>query len=136
MRSRTPCALALTRPRARLPPDRRYEIVDLAPLVLAVVWADEREHRELTSVPLIYVPALCMMRFSKAKYHLQIFASEDVFWVDSASDDADAATKLSTPDKRGIVLARTPMTIMMNPPVRRLDFRARTNSAMVLVTAT
>jgi len=116
--------------------DRRGEVVDVAALVLAVVWAYEREHRELANVGTTYNGLTCRMTFDKAKYHLQMVASEDVFWVDSAADATDADTKLNTPNQRGILLARTPMTIMMNPPVRRLDFRARNNSAFVHVTAT
>lgn len=116
--------------------DRRKEVVDIAPLILAVVWAYEREHRELPGVGTTYDGQTCKMTFDNAKYHLQMVASEDVFWVDSADDVFDAQTKLTTPNQRGIILARTPMTIMMNPPVRRLDFMARVNPAVVMVTAT
>jgi len=109
---------------------------DLVTELRTILLGNGREHRELMNVPDAYDPAKCKVTFTQPKYHVQINASHDVFWVDSAINDADAQTKLLTPNARGIVPGNKALLFAMNPPVTRLDFRASTTAAMVFMTAT
>jgi hypothetical protein len=101
--------------------------------LLALVSGGPREHRELT-VSTVYAAATNSTAFAAPKKHLRIFSEEDVFWVDSAADDADAATKLSTPGQRGFIRGGDRLEVSLAAGVTRLDFVARDTAGGVFVT--
>ena len=101
--------------------------------LLAMVSGGAREHRELT-VSTVYAAATNSASFGSPKKHLRIFAEEDVFWVDSAAGDADAATKLSTPGQRGFIRGGDRLEVSVAAGVTRLDFRARDTAGGVFIT--
>jgi len=116
--------------------DHHQEIVDLVPTILAVLVGGAREHAELASVPSAYDPAQCKVEFSEPKTHVRVHADDDVYWVDSAADDSDAGTKLTTAGQRGLILKRVPFEITMYPGITRLDFLAIAGNVAVHVTGT
>ena len=66
----------------------------------------------------------------------RVYAEDDVYWVDSAADDSDAGTKLTTAGQRGLIFKRTPFEITMYPGITRLDFLAVSGSVALTVTGT
>lgn len=101
--------------------------------LLALVSGGAREHRELT-VSTVYAAASNSAAFDSPKKHLRIFAEEDVFWVDSAADDADAAAKLVSPGQRGFIRGGDRLEVSLAAGVTRLDFLARDTAGGVFVT--
>jgi hypothetical protein len=118
---------------ARAPEDLLQLAFDRIEGLLALVSGGAREHRELT-VSTVYAAATNSATFGSPKKHLRIFAEEDVFWVDSAADDADAATKLSTAGQRGFIRGGDRLEVSVAAGVTRLDFLARDTAGGVFVT--
>jgi hypothetical protein len=117
----------------RAPEDLLPLAVDGIERLLALVSGGAREHRELT-VSTVYDAATNSTTFGSPKKHLRIFAEEDVFWVDSAADDADASSRLSTPGERGFIRGGDRLEISVAAGVTRLDFLARDTAGGVFVT--
>ena len=117
----------------RAPEDLLQLAFDRIEGLLALVSGGAREHRELT-VSTVYAAATNSTSFASPKKHLRIFAEEDVFWVDAATDDADAGTKLSTPGERGFIRGGDRLEISLAAGVTRLDFLARDTAGGVFVT--
>jgi len=117
----------------RAPEDLLQLAFDRIEGLLALVSGGARQHRELT-VSTVYAAATNSTSFGSPKKHLRIFAEEDVFWVDAATDDADAGTKLSTPGERGFIRGGDRLEISLAAGVTRLDFLARDTAGGVFVT--
>ena len=118
---------------ARAPEDLLQLAFDRIEELLALVSGGAREHRELT-VSTVYAAATNSASFGSPKKHLRIFTEEDVFWVDSAADDAAAASRLSTPGQRGFIRGGDRLEVSMAAGVMRLDFLARDTAGGVFVT--
>ena len=101
--------------------------------ILGLVSGGPREHRELT-VSTVYAAVTNSTTFSSAKKHLRIFTEEDVYWVDSAADDADATSKLGAANQRGFIRAGDRLEISLKTGVTRLDFLARDTAGGVFIT--
>jgi hypothetical protein len=93
-----------------------------------------REHRELT-VSTTYDAAANKAAFTTGKKHLRVFSLEDVYWVDSAASDADAAAKLAAANQRGFIRSGDRLELSLRLPITRLDFLARRVSGLVYITA-
>ncbi len=102
-------------------------------LLLALVSGCAREHHELT-VSTVYAATTNKAAFASPKKHLRIFTEEDVFWIDSAADDADAAAKLSTAGQRGFIRGGDRLEVSVTVGVTRLDFLARDTAGGVFIT--
>lgn len=117
----------------RAPEDLLQLAFDRIEGLLALVSGGPREHRELT-VSTVYAAATNSAAFSSPKKHLRVFSEEDVFWIDSAADDADAATKLATAGERGFIRGGDRLEVSLAAGVTRLDFLARDTAGGVFVT--
>lgn len=93
-----------------------------------------REHRELT-VSTTYDAAANKATFTTGKKHLRVFSLEDVYWIDSAASDADAASKLAAANERGFIRSGDRLELSLRSPIARLDFLARRVSGLVYITA-
>ncbi len=117
----------------RAPEDLLQLAFDRIERLLALVSGGPREHRELT-VSTVYAAATNSAAFSSPKKHVRVFSEEDVFWIDSAADDADAATKLSTVGQRGFIRGGDRIEVSLAAGVTRLDFLARDTAGGVFIT--
>ena len=102
--------------------------------LIALFGGGGRQHRELTSVSTSYNVATNSMSFSTLMKHISIYSNESIFWVDSASSDTDAGTKLTTPDQRGFVEKGGRRTFHLVTGITRMDFLAAQNATAVYVT--
>lgn len=102
--------------------------------MIALLGGGAREHRELT-VSTTYDPASNRATLTTGKKHLRVFSLEDVYWVDSAASDADAAGKLAAANQRGFIRSGDRLELSLRSPLTRLDFLARRVSGLVYVTA-
>ncbi len=102
--------------------------------MIALLGGGPREHRELT-VSTTYAAASNSATFTTGKKHLRVFSLEDVYWVDSAASDADAASKLATANERGFIRSGDRLELSLRSPITRLDFLARRVSGLVYITA-
>jgi hypothetical protein len=113
--------------------DAVQRLLQTATAIRGLVSGGAREHRELV-VSTVYAAATNSAALDSPKRHLRIFAEEDVFWVDSAADDVDAATKLSTAGQRGFIRGGDRLEVSLAAGVTRLDFLARDTAGGVFVT--
>lgn len=113
--------------------DAVQRLLQTATGIRGLVSGGTREHRELT-ISTVYAAATNSAAFDSPKKHLRIFAEEDVFWVDSAADDADAAAKLVSPGQRGFIRGGDRLEVSLAAGVMRLDFLARDTAGGVFVT--
>ena len=102
--------------------------------VISLLAGGAREHREQAAVSTSYVASSNSISFSTARKHLRIYCEEDMYWVDSAIDDTDAATKLVTADQRGFVKAGDKLELSIASGITRLDFLAVNTAGAVYVT--
>ena len=93
-----------------------------------------RVHRERAGVATTYAPATNSLSFSGAVRHVRVYAQENIYWVDSAADDTDAESRLSTADQRGFLKAGSVLEMHLVDGITRLDFLAKTTSGAVYVT--
>jgi len=98
-----------------------------------MVSGGSREHKELTAYT-VYDPLTNSTVFNSPQKHLRIFTEEDVFWVDSAADDTDASTRLSTPGQRGFIRGGDRLEVSVSEGITRLDFLARDTAGGVFIT--
>ncbi len=117
----------------RAPEDLLQLAFDRIEGLLALVSGGAREHRELT-VSTVYAAATNSAAFSTPQKHLRVFSEEDVFWIDSAADDTDAATKLATAGERGFIRGGDRLEVSVAVGVTRLDFLARDTAGGVFIT--
>jgi hypothetical protein len=102
--------------------------------MIGLLGGGAREHRELT-VSTTYDAAANKAAFTTGKKHFRVFSLEDVYWVDSAASDADAAAKLAAANQRGFIRSGDRLELSLRSPVTRLDFLARRVSGLVYITA-
>jgi hypothetical protein len=102
--------------------------------MIGLLGGGAREHRELT-VSTTYDAAANKAAFTTGKKHLRVFSLEDVYWVDSAASDADAAAKLAAANQRGFIRSGDRLELSLRLPITRLDFLARRVSGLVYITA-
>jgi hypothetical protein len=57
-----------------------------------------------------------------------------MYWVDSAADDTDAGTKLTTADQRGFIKRGDKLEVSLSQGITRLDFLAADTAGAVFVT--
>ncbi len=93
-----------------------------------------REHEEQLTVPPAYTPANNKIEFSSSKRFIRIVSSEDMFWVDSATDDTDAESKLTSAGSRGVIPSKQIYDLALAEGITRLDFLAIGSSGSVFVT--
>ena len=101
--------------------------------LLTLVAGGARTHGELT-VSTVYDAATNRFTFPTPQRHWRVVAEEDVFWVDSATDDADAQTRLTTPGQRGFLREGDRLEITLATGITRLDFLARDTAGAVFLT--
>lgn len=94
----------------------------------------DREHRELAGVSTVYDPGLNSITFSSPRKHFRVFVEEDMYWVDSAADDTDAETKLTTAGSRGFITRGDRFESSLQIGITRLDFLARDTAGPVFIT--
>jgi hypothetical protein len=102
--------------------------------MIGLLGGGAREHRELT-VSTTYDAAANRATFTIGKKHLRVFSLEDVYWVDSAASDTDAAAKLAAANQRGFIRSGDRLELSLRSPITRLDFLARRVSGLVYITA-
>jgi len=102
--------------------------------MIALFGGGARLHRELTAVSTSYSAATNSMSFSSAVKHISIYSLESIYWADSATDNADAGTKLTTPNQRGYVEKGGRRTMHFVNGITRMDFLAAQNATAVYVT--
>lgn len=93
-----------------------------------------REHREQAAVSTIYSAATNSISFGAPKRHVRIYCTQDMYWVDSATSDLDAETKLTSADQRGYIKQGDRLEISLATGITRLDFLAVNTAGAVYVT--
>jgi hypothetical protein len=93
-----------------------------------------REHREQASVSTSYAALTNSMSFGAPKRHVRIYCEEDMYWVDSAVDDADAAARLTSANQRGFIKRGDKLELSFLVGITRLDFLAVDTAGAVYVT--
>jgi hypothetical protein len=101
---------------------------------LRLIHGGAREHEEQLAVATNYAAGTNKVEFSSPKRFVRIVTSVDMFWVDSAADDTDAGTKLTTAGSRGVVPAMRPYDLALSEGITRLDFLAISTAGSVFVT--
>lgn len=102
--------------------------------IISYLAGGEREHREQLSVKTTYIPASNSISFSTPKRHIYIYCKEAVYWVDSATNDADAQSKLTTPNQRGFINVNSTIKFTFVNGITRLDFLGVLAAGPVYVT--
>ena len=103
-------------------------------LRVRTVHGGAREHEEQLAVATTYAAGTNKIEFSSPKRFIRVVPSVDMFWVDSAADDADAGTKLTTAGSRGVAPALKIYDLALSEGITRLDFLAIGASGSVFVT--
>ena len=93
-----------------------------------------REHGEQAAVSTTYSPLSNSMTFGIPKRHIRIYCEEDMYWVDSAVDDLDAGTRLTTAGQRGYIKRGDKLEVSVMDGITRLDFLAVDTAGAVYVT--
>ena len=101
--------------------------------IVACLTGGAREHRELPTVSTTYGPGNSIT-FTAPKRHVRIYCEEDMYWVDSAVDGADATTKLTTANQRGFIKRGDKLELSLTESISRLDFLAVNTAGKVYVT--
>ena len=94
-----------------------------------------RKHAELPSVATVYAQATNRMTLPSAKRFIRMYATEDMYWVDSATTNNDASTKLNAAGSRGFLPKGTVLEMTLPDGITRLDFLAVTTAGAVYVTS-
>ena len=102
--------------------------------MIASLTGGAREHREQQAVSTSYAAGTNSIAFSSTRKHMRIYCDEDMYWVDSAADDTDAGTKLTTADQRGFIKRGDKLEVSMASGITRLDFLAVDTAGAVFVT--
>jgi len=103
-------------------------------LIISCLVGGAREHREKPAVSTSYVAASNSVSFSSAKRHVRIYCDEDMYWVDSATSDTDASTKLTSTNQRGFIKRGDKLELSFSAGIVRLDFLAVDTAGAVYVT--
>jgi hypothetical protein len=93
-----------------------------------------REHGEQAAVSTSYSASTNSISFVSPRRHVRIYCEEDMYWVDSAVDDLDAATKLTTAGQRGYIKRGDKLELSFFTGITRLDFLAVDTAGAVYVT--
>ena len=101
--------------------------------IVASLTGGAREHKELPAVSTTYGLGNTLT-FSAPMRHVRIYCEEDMYWIDSATDDADATTKLTTADQRGFIKRGDKLELSLTESITRLDFLAVNTAGEVYVT--
>ena len=102
--------------------------------MLSYLLGGAREHREQEAVSTSYTPASNSISFTSARRHIRIYCDEDMYWVDSATDDTDAGDKLTTANQRGFIKRGDKLELSFATGIVRLDFLAVDVAGAVYVT--
>ena len=120
-----------------------YAIEDIAQMVfdaakksnrILAIDGGPRHHAELPAVSTIYSTATNRILLPAAKRFIRMFATRELYWVDSAVDDADAATKLAAAGSRGFLPKDGVVEFSLSEGIKRLDFLAAQSAGAVYVT--
>jgi len=103
-------------------------------LIISCLVGGAREHREQTAVSTSYSSANNSVTFTTPKRHIRIYCEEDMYWVDSATDDTDARTRLTTANQRGFIKRGDKLELSFFNGITRLDFLAVDTAGAVYVT--
>ena len=120
-----------------------YSIEDIAQMIfdaaknanrVLAVDGGPRDHGEQAAVSTTYAASTNKIEFSSAKRFIRMFATRDMYWVDSAADDADATTKLGAAGSRGFIPKDGVVEFSLSEGIKRLDFLAAQSAGAVYVT--
>jgi hypothetical protein len=99
-----------------------------------VAWG-ARKHAEQPAVATVYASATNKIALTTARRFIRMYATQDMYWVDSATSDANATTKLTTAGSRGFLPKDKVYDLALADGITRLDFLAVTLVGAVYVTA-